>query len=115
MAKNRTSREVIAKNLFHLMESAPHLNSQPKVAARSGLGQTSIGRILRTEAGATVDSLDAIAKAFGIEPWHLLVPNLDPHCLPKVMSLSDKEFDLMEKMRLAAQDYAEYRLYTSAK
>jgi len=115
MAKIRSSRDVIARNLSNLMEVTPHLNSQPKVAARSGLGQTSIGRILRKEAGATIDSLDLIARAFGVEPWHLLVPNLDPARLPKSLTLADKEYELLAKMRLAAQEFAEYQVYRSSK
>jgi transcriptional regulator with XRE-family HTH domain len=97
------------------MEVTPHLNSQPKVAARSGLGQTSIGRILRKEAGATVDSLDLIARAFGIEPWHLLVPNFDPARLPKSLTLADREYELLEKMRVAAQEFAEYQVFSNNK
>jgi hypothetical protein len=41
--------------------------------------------------------------------------NLDPARLPKSLTLADKEYELLEKMRLAAQEFAEYQVYSSSK
>ena len=39
---------------------------------RSGVAQATIGRILRGEVAATVDTIESLAKALGVAP-HLLV------------------------------------------
>lgn len=59
------TRETIATNLRRWMKATPALSSQPRVAEKSGVGQTTIGRILRQEVSATVEVLSAIAGAFG--------------------------------------------------
>lgn len=53
------------------MVANPGLNSQQKLSRRTGLGQTTIGRIRRGEGNATVESLKAIADAFGVTVGYL--------------------------------------------
>lgn len=62
--KNK-SREIIATNMTKLMDRTPSLNSQAKLSAKSGVAQATIGRILRQEVSASVDTLEDIARAFG--------------------------------------------------
>src|SRR5260364_265519 len=50
----------------------PDLNTQIKVAKKSGIGQTTVGRILRNESSATADNIEAIACAFGLSVGELL-------------------------------------------
>lgn len=109
MIKQRSSRQILAENLAKLMSSRPELDSQPKVAARSGLGQTSISRLLRQDASATTDSLDQIARAFGMEPWQLLVRGLEPFNMPRLKTVPERELELLDRLRLAAQDLVEYK------
>lgn len=63
----------IAKNLATLME-LKGLTSQPALSARSGVGQTTIGRILRGEVNAQAENLNKIALALGCDInvlfWH---------------------------------------------
>ena len=67
------SREIISSNLTRLMKDTPSLNSQPKLQAKSGVAQATIGRILRQEVSASVDTLEDIARAFGKDDITCLV------------------------------------------
>lgn len=59
----------IAANLSTLMAggSRPHLQTQPALAKASGVGQSTVGRILRGEVSPGSDSLRRIADAFGVD------------------------------------------------
>lgn len=71
------SRAVLAKNLAALMEKSVDLDTQGKLHRRSKVAQATIGRILKAETSATVDTLDQLAAAFGVSPWALLHPHPD--------------------------------------
>lgn len=68
-------RATLARNVRRLMDSSPDLNKQLRLAKRAGIGQATVDRILRADAGVSIDSIAAIAKAFGVSPWLLLHPN----------------------------------------
>lgn len=53
------------------MKAIPRLGTQQKLAQKTGLGQTTIGRIRRGEVNATADNLRAIADAFGVDVGYL--------------------------------------------
>lgn len=79
MAKHLSSAEILAKNLARLMADTPDLGSQPKIAAKTAakgkkIGQRTVGRALKGEVSTTLGSVDALAAAFGVEAWQLLVP-----------------------------------------
>ena len=66
---------VFKANLERLMARNPQLGSAPKLEAKSGVGKSTIARWLAKtpESSPTLDSLAGIAKAFGVQPWELLV------------------------------------------
>ncbi|MFY7867203.1 helix-turn-helix domain-containing protein [Roseateles sp.] len=68
-------RQVIAERLRELMAASPDLDTQVKLAHRSGLSQSSVARILSADSSATVDSIANLARAFGIPPAFLLLSN----------------------------------------
>lgn len=70
---DKKTRKTLARNLKRRMEESTDLKSQPAVAARSGVSQTHISRMLRGTSAATVDMLDALGRAFRCQPWELLV------------------------------------------
>lgn len=80
------SRGVLARNVEALMNSREDRNSQPKVAERAGMAQSTVGRILRAEVWATLENIDGLAKAFRVQPWQLLTPNLDPQSMPQLLT-----------------------------
>lgn len=74
-------KTIVGRQLSKLMEAHPNLGTQQKLADKTGIGQTTIGRIRRGEVNATADNLKTIANAFGVpvsflydEPENLLYP-----------------------------------------
>ena len=55
------------------MQDSLDMQSQNALASRAKVAQSHVGRIRRQESAATVDMLDAIAGALGIQAWELLV------------------------------------------
>lgn len=50
--------------------------TQRDLERESGVSQRSISNILRQEQSPSVEVADALAKPFGLEGWHLILPNL---------------------------------------
>lgn len=97
-----TCRLILGDNLSRLMKSRPELDSNPKLQDKSGVGLATISRIIHGQTAATLDTLEELAKAFGLQSWQLLVPGLDP--LSPQMLASAKEAKMYESMRaLVAQ------------
>lgn len=64
--KKENPKEVVGRKLTELMEAFPDMGTQQKLAQRTGIGQTTIGRIRRGEVNATADNIKRIADAFGV-------------------------------------------------
>ncbi|MFZ3120054.1 MAG: helix-turn-helix transcriptional regulator [Variovorax sp.] len=56
----------LGKNIEALMALTPELGSQAAVAARAGLAQSTIGRILRGEVKVNATNLQKLAHTFGV-------------------------------------------------
>ena len=97
--KTLKSREVIAANLRALMDKNKH--SEGELHNRTGLSQSTIGRILKCESAATVDTLDAIANVYGLSTWQIMVAGLDISNPPVLKQLTEKEEAFYKKMREA--------------
>ncbi|MCC7173280.1 MAG: hypothetical protein IT459_22720 [Planctomycetes bacterium] len=102
-------RRTLAANLERLMDQYADLNSSPKLEAKSHVKLATINRIRRCETGATLDTLDALAGAFDLQPWQLLVPDMQPDNPPVLTAVSDAEKALYERLAKAAQDVANLR------
>lgn len=68
--------QILANNLKYLMASSSDVATQPKLEERSGVGQTTIGRILRAETQAKIGTVKDLAKVFKLAPGDLLDPSL---------------------------------------
>lgn len=68
------------------------------------IDSTTIGRIERADNPTSVDSLAALARGLGVEPWQLLVEDLNPKQLPALSTdgLAQDEKDLISKYRAAS-------------
>jgi hypothetical protein len=71
-----STRHVLAANLDRLMDAAPGLSTLAQITAAGGGSNGTLDRIRRATTGTSVDNLEALAKVFGVEPWHLLMPTL---------------------------------------
>lgn len=67
---------VIARNVDELMRRNRELGSQVLLSKKTGVATSTVGRIRRGEVSPTADSLDAIAKAFGMEAGDLMDKDL---------------------------------------
>jgi DNA-binding XRE family transcriptional regulator len=61
---NENLNKLIAKRFKFLMESTPALDTQKKLEHRSGVGQSTIGRIVRAATDPQIGTLADIASAF---------------------------------------------------
>ena len=82
------ARAILSENLRRLMahakETQPHLSAIRKVAAASNgrLTNGTVGRIAAGSHTTDIDTLADLAEVFGLQPWQLLVENLNPKALP---------------------------------
>jgi transcriptional regulator with XRE-family HTH domain len=86
MAETRTptpkgTHGVLSMNLKAYMR-APDLDSQTKMQKATKVPARTIGRILNGEQSASVAMLEKLAEGLKCQPWHLLMPGLDPQNVP---------------------------------
>lgn len=97
-------REVLSENIKNLMISHQLINSQSEISRHCDIPQRTVGRILNGETHATLGSIVGIATAFGLEPWQLLVPGLDPSNLPRLHVLTKEQAEALQSLSRAISD-----------
>lgn len=70
-----------AENLRNWMRQSEKLKTQRLLSEASGIAQSSINRMLNNEVSITIDTLDALASAFGRQGYELLLHPHDPACI----------------------------------
>lgn len=95
---------VFGRNLTQLMAAHAELCSNPKLSKKTGLGTGTISRLKNGAVDATLSTVEAIAKAFDVQPWQLLVDGFDPKTLPTLQPLTERERQLYERWRDLARD-----------
>lgn len=93
MGKPPPIRAVLAANLRALMSRQhPEMTEHElaRLAKRHGgeLSQSTVHRMLHGQTSCGVDHLATLAMVFELEPWQLLVPDLDPTDPPVLASVS---------------------------
>ena len=53
-----------------------HQLSCAALAKQSGVSAKTINNMTNTRFNVTLDSVDAVARVFGLTAWHLIMPNL---------------------------------------
>jgi transcriptional regulator with XRE-family HTH domain len=72
-----TPEKTLAENLRGLMTSSEgRYDSQAKVAAKAGIDQKTVGRMLLSSNSPTLAAVQAVARVFGVEAWQMLAPDL---------------------------------------
>ena len=102
MISKLSSRQIIAANLKELMLSNKH--SEGDLHRKTGLSQSTIGRVLKCETSATVDTLETISKVYGLQAWQIMIADLDVSNPPVLKAMSDKEKLFYEKMKDLMQE-----------
>lgn len=70
-------RQRLAKRLTQLMDVNPSVDRQAKLAAKTGVSQSTVQRLLSCNQAATVDMLEQIAPAFSLKRPEFLLLNSD--------------------------------------
>ena len=91
------SRKILADNIRTLKEYAGLPNA--KLATKCGVSNGTISNALLAKNALDIDTLDAIAKAFHLSAWQLLVPNLDPRNPHHITNISDAEAELYARLK----------------
>ena len=111
MVKPRSQLTALfVKNLAALMRADGALSSQNGLASASKVPQSTIGRLLRGEQSPTLDMVERLARAFDLEPWQMLVPELEPSNPPITKQIDDVQRQLFAKFKQAAEDLATYKI-----
>lgn len=73
----KTVDQLLADNLNRLMSSpTSSLKTNVAVGRRSGIGQATVDRARNNHAGLSIAKVEALARAFNLEAWQLLAPDL---------------------------------------
>ena len=96
--------QILAENLAALMRVDPKFDTQQKVAAAThgAINQTTVGRILRRRHKVTIATLSALARAFDLEPYQLLIYGLDaknPQVLRSLSPAEERLYRALEEAR----------------
>lgn len=97
----KSPETILSDNIKRLMDAHISLNSEAKVAKAGGISQRTVNRA-RNGLQVKLDSLHGLAKAFGLSPWQLLVPALDP-ANPPILAMSKEEKALYSRLQAAAK------------
>lgn len=85
-------RQVLAENVRKLRASRDDLGGLRAWSKKVGVGEATLDRILKGSADIRLDSVEAVAKGFGLAAWMLLIDGLDPENLPVQLSAAERDF-----------------------
>lgn len=86
----------LAQNLARLMAVSEDLRTQTALAKRSKVAQTTISNYLRPTSyrgSPNLEQIGKLARAFGLEPWHLLHPTMGDR------EFNRRELDLYRRLK----------------
>jgi hypothetical protein len=69
-------RAVVASNVRRHM--ARQVMGAVKLGKDSGVGRRTINRLLSCETSPTLDTIEAVAKTLGVDPWELVIDRQQP-------------------------------------
>lgn len=98
---------MLAQNVKALLAHKDGPNNQSELFRKSKVAQATIGRILGAHGeNARIETVERIARAYGLEAWQLLVPGMDPSNPPVLRSRSKQEEELYKRLRSTAEELA---------
>lgn len=102
-------RRTVAENIAVLQQYArDHKGTyvdDASIATKAKLTPSTVGRVRKGQIATAIDTLDAIAKVYGLRAWQLLIPGLDPSN-PPVVPYTDAERALYWRIKSVAADFA---------
>lgn len=95
----KDAHDTLVANVAALMaHRAITSDAQVAAMARPKMDQKTVWRIRHKAQSPTLEKLSALAAAFGLEVWQILIPGLDPSN-PPVFVMSSTEQRFYERMR----------------
>ena len=96
-------RDILAANVKSLMEREfDGCDNKPMtLAKKADVSLSTVQRLLNCEAGASVDTIEAVALALGCSPYQLLLPELDASNPQVVAGATAAEKRLYSRLRNA--------------
>lgn len=95
------SRAVLSANLSRMIEAETPRGARPSIRAwamSKELDVRLITRLVNKKNAVTLDTLQELADALGLEPWHLLLPDLEPGSTPSP-PITTAERKLLSRLR----------------
>jgi transcriptional regulator with XRE-family HTH domain len=90
--------QLLANNLRKLMASGRGPSSQLAIHKQTGVSQSTVGRMLSGETSSGVDTVQSVAELYGLQAWHLLLPDLDVRN-PQAAPMSQAEIEFYARLR----------------
>jgi transcriptional regulator with XRE-family HTH domain len=89
------------------MASGRGPTTQGALRDKSGVAQATIGRILGDIGeNAKIETVDRLAKAYGLEGWQLMVAGMDPSNPPVLQPVTPAERELYKRLQETVKDIA---------
>lgn len=99
----RDAGTVLANNLKRLMDRKPDLESGPKLERRSHVAQKTISNVLAGRHDTQLSTIEKLAKSFGLQAYHLLIPLEDEDLLRVVYAYNASGENGRRMLMLAAR------------
>lgn len=103
-----TIRDILADNFKKLREATPSRSSPKDLIKAEVASNGTIGRISKRETGVSIDKLEPLARAYGLEVWQMLVPTLHaekgPLGKPIISGLPEWPFEMVDQDSYMALD-----------
>jgi transcriptional regulator with XRE-family HTH domain len=85
--------QVLAENLKRAIADRPRsrkrdgelIDSEKKLALDAEIDQRTVNRIVKMQNEPSIDKLEKLAKALGVQSWQLLVPGLQVKAPPELV------------------------------
>lgn len=83
------SKKTLRENVSNLMKSRYGGENLTRLAADAKVGPGTVTRIKEQETSIGIDLIAKVARVFKLDPWQLLVPDLDPKRAPSLQQEHD--------------------------
>jgi hypothetical protein len=87
----KTAAEIVGSNLDRLMVEAGLSNVGLESRLSRRVTKSTIGRMRNAEISAGVDNVEEVARAFGLEAWQFLIPDVSTEQKPRLLGTPPAE------------------------
>lgn len=100
--KKRPTAQILAANVNRLMDAGKWANR--RLSKASGVSEGAIQRARRADVSANLETIEGLAAVFHVDPWMMLVEDLDPANLPTMTFPTAQERKLYERFKSLADE-----------